>query len=481
MKKNQLIMSTLLFCGLALFSACSEKDNPAPEPVTPEERVVFEKQFSQDLQAMADQFRLESATQAMSSVKEFINVLDEKALSEQVLEIVQNMVGGLQPALLDDLSDKEKAAAVACLKARFGMTDQDIQTLPGIITIDAYKSIGKMKLAFKDGKLTITNDADAFTIVSTNANNETKTIALKFNDERDGIRFFAARLGGILPIAVQLPKSIGITVTTPKGQILNGTVNLTTIDANKSQYVDFKESGWMADAKLDAILNSRQEAISLYVKHTEDRTFDLSAAFEIMGKEMARLEVSDMHDAYTDEEINSEAFKEMREMGAFFSGAYDVLKALKGKSVDNIVIAVNDNMVVEGKVDDIAKSLLALGNVRKLYGTQPGFETIDKYTQELNSLIHFTVRQKNTGITAQGKLLTAVKNNQNGEYQPVLALQFKGETEPLAMFDRMSQADQENYKMMLDSFTPLVNEISEMLIVARKKGEAVVSAVKERF
>ena len=210
-------MSTLLFCGLTLFSACSEKDNPAPEPVTPEERVVFEKQFSQDLQAMADQFRLESATKAMSSVKEFINVLDEKALSEQVLEIVQNMVGGLQPALLDDLSDKEKAAAVACLKARFGMTDQDIQTLPGIITIDAYKSIGKMKLAFKDGKLTITNDADAFTIVSTNANNETKTIALKFNDERDGIRFFAARLGGILPIAIQLPKSIGITVTTPKG------------------------------------------------------------------------------------------------------------------------------------------------------------------------------------------------------------------------------------------------------------------------
>ena len=168
-------------------------------------------------------------------------------------------------------------------------------------------------------------------------------------------------------------------------------------------------------------------------------------------------------------------------MFLFFSGAYDVLKALKGKSVDNIVIAVNDNMVVEGKVDDIAKSLLALGNVRKLHGTQPGFETIDKYTQELNSLIHFTVRQKNTGITAQGKLLTAVKNNQNGEYQPVLALQFKGETEPLAMFDRMSQADQENYKMMLDSFTPLVNEISEMLIVARKKGEAVVSAVKERF
>ena len=390
MKKRNLLLSTLLFCGLGLFTACTNNDNPVEEPLpTPiptvsGERIEFENQFSKDLQTMADEFRFEAAMQTTTSLKEFIDVLDENALAEKVLTIIANMLGGLKATTLTDLSDQDKAPAITCLKERFGMTDEEIKVMQGIMIVDAYNSIGKMKLEFKDGQCNITNDADAFTIVSTNSKGETKTLALTFNDERDGVRFFVTRLGTTTPIAIQMPKSIGLTLTTPEGTIVNGTVNLTTVDPSKSQFINFKVSGWMADAKLTANVNNRQESINLYIKHTENRAFDLKAAFEITGKEMVRLEVNDMHDAYTDEEINSDSFKEMREMGPFFSAAYDVLKALKGKSVDKVVIVINDNLVVNGKVDDIAKSLLALGNVRKLHGTQPGKETIDQYTQELN-------------------------------------------------------------------------------------------------
>jgi hypothetical protein len=132
-------------------------------------------------------------------------------------------------------------------------------------------------------------------------------------------------------------------------------------------------------------------------------------------------------------------------------------------------------------VDDIAKSLLALGNVRKLHGSQPGKETIDQYTQQLNGLVHFTFSQKNTGITAQGTLVTAQKELQDGEYQPAVALQFSDETEPLVLLDRMTATDMANYKTMMGSFQPLVTEMSELLISARKKGEAVVSSVKSTF
>ena len=356
------------------------------------------------------------------------------------------------------------------------MTDEEIQQMVGIMIVDAYKSIGTMKLEFKDGQCTI-GSADAFTIVSTNSKGETKTIALKFNDERDGVRVFVTRIGSN-PIAIQLPKSIGVTMTTAQGEIVNGTVNLTTVSETQSKFLNFKENGWVADAKLTANVNNRQESVSLNVQHTEERAFNLKAAFEIQGKEMARIEFNDMHDSYTDEEINSDEFKSMREMGPFFSGAYDVLKALKGKSVDNVVITINDNMVIGGKVDDIAKSLIALGNVRKMHGTQPGKEAVDKYTQELNGLVHFVVSQKNTGIYANGKLVTAIKNNQEGEYQPVLALQFEGETEALPMFERMTEADQANYQKMMGSVSPLITEISETLVTARKKGEAIITAVK---
>ena len=481
MRKKHLLLSTLLFCGIGLFSSCTEeKDNPVPTPVVNEDRVVFENQFSRDLQTMADEFRFESLMQTTASVKEFISVLDEKALSEQILKVLGNVINGLKATTLDKLPEADQAAAAACLAARFDLTTEEMKALPGFFIVDAYNSIGKMKVEFKEGKCTITNDADAFTIVNTNAQGETKTMALTFNDERDGVRFFVTRLGNV-PVAIQLPKSIGVTLTTPQGKIVNGTINLTTIDPSQSQFVNFKVSGWVADGKLTADVNNRQESVNLYVKHTETRAFDLQAAFEISGREMASMEIYDMHDEYTDEEINSDTFKDLRNMGPFFSGAYDVLKALRGKSVDKIVITMNDNMVIDGKVDDIAKSLLALGNVRKLQGTKPGKETIDKYTQELNAQIHFTVSQKNTGITAQATLLTAQKEMLDGEYQPVVALQFQGETEAKAMYDRMSQADMENYKKMFSSFNSLAKEIGGTLIVAREKGEAIASAVKGYF
>lgn len=487
MKKRNLLLSTLLFCGLGLFTACTNNDNPVEEPIpTPipnvsGERIEFENQFSKDLQTMADEFRFEAAMQTTTSLKEFINVLDEKALSEKVLTIIANMLGGLKATALTDLSEQDKAAAITCLKARFDMTDEELKSMPGIITIDAYNSIGKMKLDFKNGQCNITNDADAFTIVSTNSKGETKTLALTFNDERDGVRFFVTRLGTTTPIAIQMPKSIGLTLTTPEGTIVNGTVNLTTVDPSKSQFINFKVSGWMADAKLTANVNNRQESVSVAIKHTEERAWDLKAALEIQGKEMARAEIIDMHDEYTDEQINSDEFKGMREMGPFFSAAYDVLKALKGKSVDKVVIVMNDNLVIDGKIDDIAKSLIALGNTRKLQGTKPGKEVVDKYTQELNSLVHFTFSQKSTGITAQGSLLTAQKELLDGEYQPAVALQFEGEKEPMAVLDRMSETDKENYKKMFQNFNPLAKEIGETLVAARDKGQAVAAAVKNYF
>jgi hypothetical protein len=135
-------------------------------------------------------------------------------------------------------------------------------------------------------------------------------------------------------------------------------------------------------------------------------------------------------------------------------------------------------MVIAGKVDDIAKSLIALGNVRKLHGTKPGKEVVDQYTQQLNGLVHFTVSQKNTGINANGTLMTAQKDMQDGEYQPALALQFEGETEAQVVLDRMTDTDKANYKTMMANFSQLTKEISQVLIAAREKGKAILDAVK---
>lgn len=88
-----------------------------------------------------------------------------------------------------DLPAGDKVAVTDCLKERLGITDEEVANMESFVVVDAYKSIGKMKMAFKDGQCTITNDADAFTIENTNSEGQTQTIALKFNDERDGLCF----------------------------------------------------------------------------------------------------------------------------------------------------------------------------------------------------------------------------------------------------------------------------------------------------
>ena len=481
MKKIQLFMSALLLCGLSVFTSCSsdsDSDDNGSKDVRETERIVFEKQFTQDLQAAADGMKFDAAAKASSSIKEFIDALDEQALADKVFTLVTNvLVGGLQSQSMEGLSAQDKAAVTTCLKERLGMTDEDINALETFNIVNAKRSLGTLKLSFKDGKCEVTNDAEAFTIENTNAKSETSTIAVKFSDESDGLCFFINLYG--VPLAIQLPKSINITKTGPDGVVFSGDVNLTTVDADQSKYVNFKQHGWKGEGTLSANLNNRKEDIELYVKHTSQGAFDLKVAFDINNNEYLRLEVADMHDAYTDEEI--ESFEEMREMGDFFNVSYEILKALRGKSVDKITITLNDNMVVEGKVDDVAKSLIALGNVRKLYGTKPGKDAIDKYTQELNKYIHYTVSQKNTGITADGTLLTFLKNQTNGEYQPVVSLKFSGESEALPMIERMSETDLANYKKILGSFTPLVDEIKGIIESGKEKGVKIVQAVKDKF
>ena len=66
MKKIQLFMSALLLCGLSVFTSCSDSDD-SPAPVQENERAVFEKQFSQDVQDMADEFRFDALSQTASS------------------------------------------------------------------------------------------------------------------------------------------------------------------------------------------------------------------------------------------------------------------------------------------------------------------------------------------------------------------------------------------------------------------------------
>ena len=228
---------------------------------------------------------------------------------------------------------------------------------------------------------------------------------------------------------------------------------------------------------LTATVNGRDETIAARLNHGEDGKYEAEASIGINDKTMIALEARGLKPEYSDEYIDSDELKQLREMGPFFAAGYEVVKALKGKTIDDLSITLEDDLVISGSIDDVAKSLLALGHIRQLYGTQPGFEAVDAYTQELNKYVHFTVYQKSSDITAQGSLLTIQKGSKN-EYQPGMALTFKGETKAQSMYENMSEEDLANYNKIVENFNVLLKECTTLVETFSGKIKTIASAFK---
>ena len=445
---NWVIAATFI-CGASVLTSCSDNnDNPVePEkPVVNADRQAFEKEFSSALQKSAEQIRFDAIKQALVTIGTFFESIDEKALGEQVTNMIPDILTNTDPILFENLSEEEFKAVSTTLNERFDMSEEEVKKMDGFLLVDAYNTIGTKKVTFKDGSSSIT---------------------LKFKDERDGVRFFAARLAKVMPVCIQFPQQIDITVSTANGFELSGSVFLST-DV-PSRYISFKYSQWAAVCGLIADYQGRNETLQAFIHHGQDRSFDIGLGFGIDGVEKAALTIQGMNKPYSDEYIDSDELKDLRDCGPFFSAAYDVLKAINGSTVDDIEFTLGRRIVFTAKVDDVAACLLALGNIRKLHGTQPGFEAVDKYTQILNDKFHFTVSIKDTNIKAQGSLVTVMKGFNEMEFQPALALQFAGETKPMVLMDRMSEQDMANYKIMIGSMEEMSTYVSEMLEKLKEK------------
>ena len=462
------VISAALICGASVLTSCSENDNPVePEkPVVSADRQAFEKEFSSALQKSAEQIRFDAIKQALATIGTFFETIDEKALGEQVTNMIPEILANTTPVVIGDLNEEDFKAVSAALNDRFDMSEEEVKEINGFLMVDAYNTIGTKKVTFKDGKAT-QSENDGFCIENIDKDGKSSSITLKFKDEHDGVRFFVARLANVAPICIQFPKQIDITVSTAHGLELSGTVFLST-DA-PSSFISFKNNLWTAVCSLTADYEGRNETLEALIHHGQDRSFDIGVGFGINGVEKATLTIQGMNKPYSDEYIDSDELKSLRDCGPFFSAAYDVLKAINGKTVDEIKFTLGGKLVFTANVDDVAACLLALGNIRKLHGTQPGFEAVDKYTQILNDHFHYTVGIKGTNIKAQGSLATVMKGLNEKEFEPAIALQFAGETKPMVLMDRMSEQDMANYKMMIGAINELSGDVSEMLKRLKEK------------
>ena len=398
------------------------------------------------------------------------------AVSNNCLFKVFKVAQGSKVVEMKDLSATDKEAVEKCLTERFGYTAEELANVTNFVQLDAYKTLNKLHLTLENGKCVKSEDAQDFTVEIVRSATERTIFKIEFDPEtEDGLSFFPTRIGGVVPLALQLPKSFNVSMTTVKGSIMKGVINLSS--KASSPFVSIKSDDWTVEAVAAATVNGREEAIAARLNHGTDGKYEAEASIGINDKTMLAISARGLKPEYTDEYIDSDELKQLRQMGPFFAGGYEVIKALKGKSVEELELTLEDDLVISGSVDDVAKSLLALGNIRQLYGTQPGFEAVDAYTQELNKNVHFTVYQKSTDITAQGTLLTIQKGSKN-EYQPGLALTFKGETEAQSMYGNMSEEDLDNYNKIVGNFNELLKECTVLVETFSGKIKTIASAFK---
>ena len=167
MKKLTLwMMAAVLSCSPIVFTSCSSNDNIVTPPKEEKnaDRAVFEKILSERLTQTAADTRFEAAMESTKALTDFLNALDEKALKDQISTFLTKVVQGGKTVQMSSLSAQDKAAVEKCMKDRFNMTADELESTTFFIQLNAYKTLNKLHLTFENGVCTSSEDAEGFTV-----------------------------------------------------------------------------------------------------------------------------------------------------------------------------------------------------------------------------------------------------------------------------------------------------------------------------
>lgn len=458
MKKLNLwmIAAILTFCGTTTtLTSCVEKDDPV-KPEQPTERTSFETQLSTTLSNAVQHQNLQPTLQAAQVLTGFIEQLNIGALAPQFGTIMTNVLVNTKPINFADLGDQEAEAREALKNTFSALADA-----PMFSVTSAEKVLGKTRLTFVEGVPEMKYETGVGTGLVIAYENPTAKmgteLTFEFNNPNDGVIMFIAKLSNV-PMAIQFPANISFTIKqTLNGvqtETMSGVVALTAAKGKK--YISLKGSEWEAAVATKAATADRFEVPMAFMHHYADGRVDGEAGLMINGTTVLDVAIKSSGIPYNDAEM--EQLKALREKGSFYAGFYEVLRMFNSRS-GKAQLTVMEDLVFDVDVKDIAVAAGALGTAIQLRRSHPAKADIDPLSEQLDKALSFTVAQRSTGVTAEGKIVTA---NIEGVFQPALALRFNGESDFKVMYDAMSEADRANYQALLKSFDAPARQLEKI-------------------
>jgi hypothetical protein len=466
MKKISLWMCAVIltFCGTTtMLTSCTANEDNAVEPVQQTDRDIFEEQLSVTLNDAVQLQNLQSTLHAVEVLTEFIEQLNLETLVPQFSNILTSILVNTKPTEFASLGDQEAEAREALKNSFSSLEDATMFTLT-----NAEMALGKTHMTFVEGEKEMkyeTGVGDGLVITYQNpTTNEATEVTFKFNDVNDGVIMFVGQTGGI-PMAIQFPASIAFSINHTHagvpGEVMDGVVTLTAPNGRK--YISVRGCEWNLGVATQAATADRYEVPMAFIHHYADGKVDGEAGLAINNTMVLGLTINSTGVPYNDAEM--EQLKAMREMGTAFAAFYEVLKTFNSRS-GKAQLTVMEDLEFNIDVKDIAQAASAIGGAVSLRNSQPTKADIDPMTEQLNQALTYTVKQRSTGKTAEGKFVTA---EIEGIYQPALALRFGGESDFLVMYDRMSNEDRTNFQSLLKSFDAPLRQLDKLFQAFNKK------------
>ena len=461
MKKYNLWMfaAILTVCGTTtmLTSCSSNEDNSVvPEVPTETERARFEKQLSTTLSDAVQIQNLQPSLHAAEVLTEFFEHLNVEALAPQLNDLMTTVLVNTKPTEFASLGAQEAEARDALKNTFSALADAPVFTLTS-----AKEALDKMRMTFVEGEEKMryeTGVGEGLVVAYQNpTTNEATEVTFQFEDDEDGAIMFIAKIGDV-PLAIQFPSVISFSINHARagvaGEVMNGIVALLAPEGKK--YISLKGSEWNLAVSTEAATADRYEVPSAFMHHYADGKVYGEVGLSINDIMVLGVSIESSGIPYDDAEM--ENLKALREQGAAYSAFYEVLKTFNSRS-GKALLDVMEDLEFDIDVKDIAKAAMAMGNAVKLRDSQPTKADIDPLSEQIDGALSFTVKQESTGITAEGKIVTALIE---GIYQPALALRFAGESDFKVMYDQMSAEDRANYQSLLKSFDAPLRQVHKM-------------------
>lgn len=455
--KNRWVIALLL-----VFTSCSGyNDNPV-KPVQNQDRQYLEAAISKALDETSKDVCLDVGKDVLKNLSTIVASLDAVVLKELKLAVIQTVLSNADVVFFGNMSEEEIAVIQKCLADRFGMTEEefneDVKAL-GFMRVDAYKVFGHLKVTFQDGNVTL-GESDDFTVESIDKDGHSTSLTMKLSDGNDGVRIFVDRVSDITPICVQFPKQIEVLLKMADGKELNGTLSMSS--TSPYQYISFKIDDWHAAVSLASNFDGHHDNYVLSLDHDIYDALNVGARMIFDGAEKFNVTVKSAHDF----KINVSKLNDFNNLSTFA----DFLAVFDGGVVDELQAVLNNEIVARGKVKDVTACMNALREIHNLAGSNPDFYTVDTYTQQLNDYLDFSISQKGHATKARSSLITC---KADGEYLPHIALQFPNESAPMAIYDRFSKKDKQNYRHFADQVNALGKEARNLIGVVRNKIQVV--------